>query len=168
MITDKILWPKHYNPATADVNAEADVTADGLRAEDIWPYLVNMADIAAMVHEVVDANPADSSVNDPHMFAKEEFTLDTTLYSARLRVVDATAPKGDRAGRITWEGEGTMRDSGRTFHIVHAWVLDVEKGDSLNVLSAISVTGDGPGTDYFADLNDKWLSALVRYARERK
>lgn len=167
MITDKIIWPKHYNPAHADINVEAEVAADGVSAEQLWPYLTNISDISKLVHEVVDADPLDSSINDPHLFPKEEFALCTTQYCARLRVLEATAPKDDRAGRITWEGEGRINNSEQTFRVVHAWVLDVDKADKLNVLSTISVTGKVLDEQYFADLNQKWLTALVAYARKK-
>lgn len=167
MITDKIIWPKHYDHASADINVEAEVAADGVTAEELWPYLTNISDISKLVREVVDAEPADSSVSDPHMCAKEGFTLDTTQYHAVLHVLEVIPPKADRAGRITWEGEGRLNNSDTTFHIVHAWVLDVQKGDRLNVVSAISVVGKVLSVNYFSELNQRWLTALVKYTRTK-
>lgn len=163
MINDRIIWPKHYDPAKADINVEAEATAEGITAEELWPYLTNISDIQKLVHEVVDAEPLDPNTDDPHLYPKEEFSIDTTEFTAHFRVLEAIPPKGDRVGRITWDGEATPKQGGKPMRIIHAWVLEVEKGEKLNVLSAFSVTGNAVSADYFDAFNRKWVNALVKY-----
>lgn len=167
MITDKITWPKHYNNALADYNVVAEVAADDITAEQLWPFLTNLSDLMKVNNEYVDAAPVDSGVSDPHLFKDEIFTLATDAYKATVKVIETVEPKGDRPGRLCWEGEGVLNSTGETFAFVHLWVLDVEKGKNLNVISALAVNGKVLDENYFADLNQRYLSGIVKYARNK-
>lgn len=168
MITDRIIWPGHYKVSEADFNVEADVAADGLSAEQVWPYLINIADIDRFAREISDAEPLDPQVNDPHLYSKEEFTINADRYTAHARVLEAIPPKGDRVGRITWEGEAQIKNSDQKFSFVHARVLYVEKPGKLYVVSALSIKGKTPGEQFFANLNQGWLNRLVQYVRRKE
>ena len=164
MIADKIIWPKHYNPAEADYNVEAEVVIDKITGEELWPYLTNIADITRTNCEFVDAEPVDPNVNDPHLKKGEEFTLQTDEYTARCRVVETVAPKDDRPGRFAWEGVGMLTNSPEKFTFMHMWTIDVTKRDEgLRVVSNLSVKGKVLSEQFFADINQKSLAGLVRY-----
>lgn len=168
MITDRIIWPGHYNLSEADCNVESDITAEGLTAEQVWPYLINISDINRFSSEIAAANPLDPQVSDPHLFGKEEFTIDADHYTAHARVLEAIPPKDDRPGRITWEGEAQLKNSDKTFTFVHAWVLGVEKGkEGLSIISAMSIKGKDLDGQFFADLNRQWLTRLVAHVRRQ-
>ncbi len=168
MITDKIIFPKHFKPDSADYYVQSEVAADGLTAEEVYPYLTNLADFTRSSDIFVSAVPLSPDINDPHLFAKEEFVLKTDRYIAHARVLEAIPPKGDRPGRITYRGEGTMNDSGKTFEFLHAFLLDVEKADRLNIISVLAVNGKVLDEKYFATLNNDFLQGLVKYVRGKE
>ena len=168
MITDKIIWPKHYNPAEADYTVEAEILADGLTAEDVWPYLSNISDISKVDNQFVYAVPENSSVDDPHMFRHEKFTLSTDDYKADVEVVESVPPKGDRTGKLSWSGDAALTKSGEKFTFMHMWILDVESGDKLKIVSVLAVKGKVFNQEYFASVNQRYLTDIVAYARGKK
>lgn len=167
MITDKVIWPKHYDPTKADINVKSEIKAPGVTAEELWPYLINMADMSKLNKEIVDVEPSDSNVNDPHLKAKERFRITTSEYTADLHVLECIAPKGDRPGRISWEGSGKLNNSEKTFNFIQAVVLGVEKGDVAEIMSAMSVTGKVLSEQYFEELNENWISNLIKYVEKK-
>lgn len=165
MITQTIQWPPAFEPSLADGTVSNEIITRELVPEEIWPYLVNISDWDRFTKDVMDAAFIDPSVEDPHLFAKAEFTYKTAGLDLAAHVLECVKPKADRPGRISWEGNVQGKD-GAQFSFVQAWLVTMAPDHGTRLLTEMSIKGTLATEERLADLhriNGEWLEGLVAY-----
>lgn len=169
----EIVWPVRFTPGTTDNYVSNEVIVAGLKAADVWPFLVDTSAWESYYDNVSDISFPDSELG-PTLAEGLRFSFATFgLPPLQAEVVEFQEPTGGKPGRLAWRAwqEG---DESSALDVHHAWLLEDLPGERARVLTQESQIGQ-PAREMAATKPNKmlnghqdWLDGLIRTATQQK
>ena len=166
-----INWPEDYLPGLTDNFASNEVIVQGLKAADIWPFLVDSSKWPTYY----------SNSGDVKMYNQDSFILNATTkfhfatfgFPIEAEITEYQAPEQGKPGRISWHGwaEG---DADHRLDVIHAWLIEDLDHDRVRILTqesqkgkpAVDLHNSHPNT--MINGHQDWLDGLVDIASKNK
>ncbi|MEN3792152.1 SRPBCC domain-containing protein [Fulvimarina sp. MAC3] len=161
-------WPEGFIPGFTDNFASNEMIVAGLSAENIWP-LVSYPERWPTYYD--NAGKIEFHNNaGPELKVGDRFRFDTFGFPVECEVVEATPPKGDQPGRISWHG--WSGDGEDLLDVHHAWIIENLEGGRVRILTQETQNGK-PAKELAQETpnpmvngHQNWLEGLVGAARK--
>ncbi|MFE5243537.1 MULTISPECIES: polyketide cyclase [unclassified Streptomyces] len=132
-------WPERYLPGTTDNFVSNEKIVRGLRAADVWPYLVDTSTWESYYDNVADIRFSGGA--GPGLAEGVRFSFGTFGFPPLdAEVVEFRAPAPGAPGRLSW----TARQEGgpdERLDVLHAWLVEDLPGDRVRILTQESQIG---------------------------
>lgn len=162
-----IQWPEGFVPGFADNFASNEVIVASLSAEKIWP-LVSHPKRWPSYYDNAD-NIAFHGEAGPELQVGDRFRFDTFGFTVECEVIEATPPKDNQPGRISWRGWNSEGEDRLDVH--HAWLIENLEGGRVRILTQETQNGK-PAKELARETpnpmvngHQAWLEGLVESAR---
>ena len=171
MPLSSINWPRRFLPGTTDNFVSNEIYVSDLKAQDVWPNLVDTSlweSYYDNVKVITSPRPVLNHQGDSFDFSTFGFP------SLRNEVLECVAPTPTSpVGRLAWHSR-MDGDAETALDVYHAWLIEDTEWGAVRILTQESQIGMPAAKLAVTKPNpmllghQKWVDGLEKISREKK
>ncbi|KAJ5113079.1 hypothetical protein N7456_001613 [Penicillium angulare] len=164
-----IIWPQRFLPGTTDNFVSNEIYIVGLKAEQVWPNLVDITRWESYYDNVGQITPPASG---PVLSKNDHFSFSTFGFPPlQSEVMESVAPTSTSPGRLAWRAWQDGNEE-TALDVYHAWLIEDTEWGAVRILTQESQAGKPAAQLAVTKPNpmllghQNWVEGLARISRK--